>query len=96
MSKRIIFSYAFFFIAVTTQIIDLIFSSSELNREYYYNNLLQFALLVLIVSPITGIVLGLFAKRGKHKLIAIALNAIFFVSISLVALVNLWIITFGK
>ena len=96
MGKLNIFSYLFFFIAVIIQIIDFIFSSSELNREFYYNNFLQLTLLVLIVSPIIGIILGSFGKRGKHKLIAIALNALFFVSISLLAILNFWIITFGK
>lgn len=96
MDKFNIFSYVFFFIAITTQIIDFIFSSSELNREFYYNNILQLTLLVLIGSPIIGIILGLFGKSGKHKLIAISSNAVFFVSISLLALFNLWIMTFGK
>ena len=96
MGKFNILSYMFFFIAVITQIIDFIFSSSELNYEFYYNNFIQLTLLILIVSPIIGIILGLFGKRGKHRVIVIALNAVFFVFISLLAIINFWIITFGK
>jgi hypothetical protein len=86
------FSYLFLFIAVITQIIEFLLPSSV----FYYNQYLKFTLLIVIVSPIIGIILGLFGKRGNHKLIAIALNAVFFVSFSLLALLNLWIITFGK
>ena len=96
MGKLNMFSYIFLFIAVTIQVFDFIFSSSELNREFYYNNFLQLTLLVLVVSPIIGIIFGLYGKRGNLRLIAIALNTVFFVSFSLLALLNLWIITFGK
>lgn len=92
MDKLNSFSYLFLFIAVITQIIDFIFSSSA----FYYNHYLKFTLFIIIVSPIIGIILGGLGKRGKYKLIAILLNAAFFVSFSLLALLNLWIITFGK
>jgi len=92
MGKLNTFSYLFLFLAVITQISDFIFSSSV----FYYNHYLNFTLLIVIVSPIIGIILGSFGKRGNYKLIAIVLNVGFFISFSLLALLNLWIITFGK
>lgn len=75
MGKINIFSYLFLFIAVITQIIDFIFSASV----FYYNHYLKFTLLIVIVSPMIGIILGLFGKRGYYNLFAIALNFLFFV-----------------
>ena len=92
MGKLNTFSYLFFLIAVTTQITDYILPPSV----FYYNHYLKFTLIIIIVSPIIGIILGLFGKRGNYRLIAIALNVVFFVSFSLLALLNFWIITFGK
>lgn len=92
MDKFNAFSYLFFFIAVITQITDIIFSSSN----YYYNHFLQLILIVLVISPLIGIILGFFGEKGNYRLGAIALNAVFFVAISLLALLNLWIMTFGK
>ena len=85
-------SYLFLFIAVIAKIIDFIFFSSA----FYYNHYLYFTLLIVGVCPIIGFFLGLFGKRGNHKLIAIALNVVFFVSFSLLALLNLFVFTFGK
>ena len=92
MGKLNTFSYLFLFLAVITQISDFIFSSSV----FYYNHYLNFTLLIVIVSPITGIILSSFGKKGNYRLIAILLNVGFFVSFSLLALLNFWILTFGK
>lgn len=92
MGKLITLSYLFFFIALITQIIDFGFSSSD----YYYDHYLQLTLFVLAVSPIIGVILGIFGKKGNHRLIAIASNALFFAAVAPLALLNFWIMTFGK
>ncbi|MGK7377592.1 hypothetical protein ACSFXN_07095 [Planococcus sp. 1R117A] len=92
MSKLITFSYVFFFIALTTQIIDFKMGGSD----YYYHHFLQLALLVIVGCPIIGIVLGLYGKRGNLRLITLALNAVFFITCAPLAVLNLWIMTFGK
>ena len=92
MGKLNISSYLFLFIAVTTQVIDFIYSSSL----FYYEHYLKFTLLIVIISPIIGIILGLLGEKGNHKMIAVAFNIGFFISFSLLALLNFWIITFGK
>ena len=85
-------SYLFFAIAVTAQIVDVLFSSSQ----YFYTHYLQLTLLLIAVSPLIGIILGILGKWGNHKVIAIGLNLIFFISISLLATLNFLIMTFGK
>ena len=92
IGKLNIFSYLFLFIAVTAKVIDFIFSSSV----FYYDHYLQFTLLIVIISPTIGIVLAILGKRGYYNMMAIAFNVGFFISFSLLALLNLWIITFGK
>ncbi|PEF75895.1 hypothetical protein [Bacillus pseudomycoides] len=78
-----------FFIAVTGAIIE----SSFITSHYFYYHYFKPILLVEIISLIIGIVLGSF---GKPKQITIILNSLFFVLLSFLALLNLWITTFGK
>ena len=91
MSKSVIFSYAFFVIALTAQIIDFMYSGSD----YFYNHFLQWILLVIGVSPIIGFGFGLY-ERGSLGSIAFALNLLFFIAFGLLALLNFWIMAFGK
>ncbi len=49
-----------------------------------------------ILFPILGIILGAFGKSGIQKIIAIILNSLYFIPFSSLALLNVWIITFGK
>ncbi|MBO1582167.1 hypothetical protein [Bacillus sp. XF8] len=92
MQKLIILSYLFFLIAVTAVIIQ----SSFITSHFFYVHYFKSILLVEIISPIIGIILGLFGKAGKPKQIAIVLHSLFFICFSLLASLNLWIITFGK
>lgn len=92
MGKFNLLSYLFLFIAIATQLLDYILAPSL----FYYNNYVQFTLFIIGVSPIIGMILGLFGKKGDYKKFAIGLNIVFFVVFSLLALLNFWIITFGK
>ncbi|KOF08833.1 hypothetical protein AC739_18050 [Planococcus glaciei] len=91
MSKFDMFSFMFFFIALIAQLIDFICSGSI----YFYNHFLQWILLVIVVSPIIGFALGLY-DRGRLGSIAALLNLLFFLAFGLLALLNFWILTFGK
>ena len=48
------------------------------------------------MCPIIGIILGVLGKSGKPKIIAITLNSLIFILFSSLALLNVWIMTFGK
>ncbi|EEL72719.1 hypothetical protein bcere0026_2480 [Bacillus mycoides] len=52
--------------------------------------------MIEIIFPILGIILGAFGKSGVQKIIAIILNSLYFILFSSLALLNLWILTFGK
>ena len=92
MQKLIMWSYVFFLIAIIAAIIQ----SSFIGSHFFYNHYLKSILIIEIISPIIGIVLGSFGKAGKLKQIAIILNSLFFILFSLLAFLNLWIVTFGK
>ncbi|HDX9577141.1 TPA: hypothetical protein ROX88_000621 [Bacillus pseudomycoides] len=92
MRKLNILSYLCFSIAITAAIITSYFITSD----FFYSHYLKLILVVEIISPIIGIILGSFGKPGKPKQIAIILNSLFFILFSLLAFLNLWIITFGK
>lgn len=92
MGKLNTLSYLFLSIAVVAKIIDSTFIASH----FFYYHYLKFTLLIVIVCPIVGIILGALGKSGTPKLLAIVLNVVFFVLFSLLALLNLWILTFGK
>ncbi|WP_312470540.1 hypothetical protein [Neobacillus sp.] len=92
MGKLNALSYLFFSIAVIAKIIESTFITSH----FFYSHYLNFTLLIVIVSPFVGIILASFGKGKKTKWIAIALNGIFLFLFSPLALLNLWIINFGK
>ncbi|SFJ52646.1 MULTISPECIES: hypothetical protein [unclassified Bacillus (in: firmicutes)] len=92
MRELNILSYLCFSIAITAAII----ASSFITSDFFYSHYLKLILFVEIISPIIGIILGSFGKPGKPKQIAIILNSIFFILFSLLALLNLCIMIFGK
>lgn len=94
MGKLNTLSYVFFSIAVIAKIIETAFRTSDFFSSHYLN----FTLLIVIVSPFVGIILAPFGKGRNPKwiAIAIALNSIFLFLVSPLALLNLWIINFGK
>ncbi|XLP22647.1 hypothetical protein ACFMB7_01210 [Bacillus toyonensis] len=85
-------SYLFFSIAVITVMIEYLFISSH----FFYSHFLKYILIIEIMFPILGIILGAVGKSGTQKIIAIILNSLYFILFSSLALLNLWIMTFGK
>ncbi|MED0981939.1 hypothetical protein [Bacillus paramycoides] len=93
MKKRtMLLSYLFFSIAVIVVIIEYLFISSH----FFYSHYFKYILVIEIMCPILGIILGAFGKPGVQKIIAIILNSLYFILFSSLALLNLWISTFGK
>ncbi|AHX16626.1 hypothetical protein ORM92_28705 [Bacillus cereus] len=80
-------SYLFFSIAVISVIIKYLFIASHY---------LKYILMIEIMCPILSITLVALGKSGTLKVIAIILNSLYFILFSSLALLNLWIITFGK
>ncbi|HFK1663539.1 hypothetical protein [Bacillus cereus] len=80
-------SYLFFSIAVISVIIKYLFIASHY---------LKYILMIEIMCPILSITLVTLGKSGTLKVIAIILNSLYFILFSSLALLNLWIITFGK
>ncbi|MGH1286779.1 hypothetical protein [Bacillus toyonensis] len=85
-------SYLFFSIAVITVMIEYLFISSH----FFYSHFLKYILIIEIMFPILGIILGAVGKSGTQKIIAIILNSLYFILVSSLALLNLCIMTFGK
>ncbi|PFM58550.1 hypothetical protein COJ48_26465 [Bacillus cereus] len=85
-------SYVFFSIAVIAVMIEYLFISSH----FFYSHYLKYILVIEIMCPIIGIILGALGKPGKQKIIVITLNSLYFILFSSLALLNLWISTFGK
>ncbi|MDM5237315.1 hypothetical protein QUF83_14410 [Bacillus cereus] len=83
----VLLSYLFFSIAVIAVIIEYLFIPSHY---------LKCILMAEILFPILGIILGAFGKSGIQKIIAIILNSLYFILFSSLALLNVWIMTFGK
>ncbi|MDN3451811.1 MAG: hypothetical protein WBF39_05920 [Planococcus donghaensis] len=98
MGKLNALSFLFFFIALTMQIIDAVleYGNVSIDFNYYYDHFLQWVLLAIVGGPGTGFILAIFGKKGNPRLIAITANAIFFVIVAPLGLLNLWIMTFGK
>ncbi|EJR47198.1 hypothetical protein IIM_04444 [Bacillus cereus VD107] len=93
MKKRtMLLSYLFFSIAVIAVIIEYLFISSH----FFYSHYFKYILVIEIMCPILGIILGAFGKPGVQKIIVIILNSLYFILFSSLALLNLWILTFGK
>ncbi|MGH0430181.1 hypothetical protein ACQVPL_13025 [Bacillus hominis] len=88
----VLLSYLFFSIAVIAVIIEYLFIPSH----FFYAHYLKYILLVEIMFPILGIILGTFGKSGMQNIIAIILNSLYFILFSSLALLNVWIMTFGK
>ncbi|EJR01623.1 hypothetical protein [Bacillus cereus] len=88
----VLLSYLFFSIAVIAIIIEYLFISAH----FFYSHYLKYTLMIEIIFPILGIILGAFGKSGVQKIIAIILNSLYFILFSSLALLNLWILTFGK
>ncbi|MEB9545969.1 hypothetical protein COD82_16585 [Bacillus cereus] len=80
-------SYLFFSIAVISVIIKYLFIASHY---------LKYILMIVIIFPILSITLATLGKSGTQKIIAIILNSLYFILFSSLALLNLWIIAFGK
>ncbi|PFQ17703.1 hypothetical protein [Bacillus cereus] len=80
-------SYLFFSIAVISVIIKYLFIASHY---------LKYILMIVIICPILSITLVALGKSGTQKNIAIILNSLYFILFSSLALLNLWIIAFGK
>ncbi|WP_142318378.1 hypothetical protein, partial [Bacillus cereus] len=57
---------------------------------------LKYILMIVIICPILSITLVALGKSGTQKIIAIILNSLYFILFSSLALLNLWIIAFGK
>ncbi|MGG0728025.1 hypothetical protein, partial [Bacillus paramycoides] len=92
MKKRtMLLSYLFFSIAVIAVIIEYLFISSH----FFYSHYFKYILVIEIMCPILGIILGAFGKPGVQKIISIILNSLYFILFSSLALLNLWILTFG-
>ncbi|WP_144511604.1 hypothetical protein [Bacillus thuringiensis] len=88
----VLLSYLFFSIAVIAVIIEYLFIPSH----YFYSHYLKCIFMAEILFPILGIILGAFGKSGIQKIIAIILNSLYFILFSSLALLNVWIMTFGK
>ncbi|QWG26419.1 hypothetical protein EXW58_01700 [Bacillus mycoides] len=88
----VLLPYLFFSIAVIAVIIEYLFISSH----FFYSHYLKYTLMIEIIFPTLGIILGAFGKSGVQKIIAIILNSLYFMLFSSLALLNLWILTFGK
>ncbi|EOO12281.1 MULTISPECIES: hypothetical protein [Bacillus] len=88
----VLLPYLFFSSAVIAVIIEYLFISSH----FFYSHYLKYTLMIEIIFPILGIILGAFGKSGVQKIIAIILNSLYFILFSSLALLNLWILTFGK
>ncbi|ANC17510.1 hypothetical protein WR52_01560 [Bacillus cereus] len=80
-------SYLFFSIAVISVIIKYLFIASHY---------LKYILMIEIMCPILSITLATLGKSGTQKVITIILKSLYFILFSSVALLNLWIIAFGK
>lgn len=97
MDKLNAFSYLVFIMALAAQITDYIieYAIKSIAQNYYYDYFLQWTLLIIVGGPIIGLLLALYAKRGNHRWIAIVLNASILIAFGPLALLNLWIMTFG-
>ncbi|MFJ8356440.1 hypothetical protein [Bacillus paramycoides] len=88
----VLLSYLCFSIAIIAVIIEYLFISSHFFHSHYF----KYILMIEIMFPILGIILGAFGKSRAQKIIAIILNSLYFILFSSLASFNLWILTFGK
>ncbi|KQL52301.1 hypothetical protein AN964_01240 [Heyndrickxia shackletonii] len=95
MRKRLIaLSYLFFSISVMAKMVESLFSSSH----YFYYHYLNLTLIIVMIFPLIGFILACLGDGGKAKrrAIAIILNGICIFLFLPLALLNFWIINFGK
>lgn len=92
MDKINVFSYLFVTIAVVAKIIESTFITSH----YFYSHYLSITLIFIIVSPILGVIFGSYANKGISKKLGIILNITCFFLFAPLAILNFWIINFGK
>ncbi|MEM5663497.1 MULTISPECIES: hypothetical protein [Bacillus cereus group] len=85
-------SYLFFSIAVIAVMIEYLFISSY----FFYSHFLKYILIIEIMFPVLKYYFRAVGKSGTQKIIAIILNSLYFILFSFLALLNLWIMTFGK
>ncbi|MCU4769254.1 hypothetical protein OCF65_11260 [Bacillus toyonensis] len=85
-------SYLFFSIAVIAVMIEYLFISSH----FFYSHFLKYILIIEIMFPVLKYYFRAVGKSGTQKIIAIILNSLYFILFSFLALLNLWIMTFGK
>ncbi|ARC30163.1 hypothetical protein COM24_19005 [Bacillus toyonensis] len=85
-------SYLFFSIAVIAIMIEYLFISSH----FFYSHFLKYILIIEIMFPVLKYYFRAVGKSGTPKIIAIILNSLYFILFSFLALLNLWIMTFGK
>ncbi|MGQ4670498.1 hypothetical protein COL64_10115 [Bacillus toyonensis] len=85
-------SYLFFSIAVIAIMIEYLFISSH----FFYSHFLKYILIIEIMFPVLKYYFRAVGKSGTQKIIAIILNSLYFILFSFLALLNLWIMTFGK
>ncbi|MDN7240656.1 hypothetical protein QWY14_02590 [Planococcus sp. N028] len=95
MSKLNAFSYLFFFIAIIILVIVYFFEYILGSPNYFYTHFLEWTLLGIILFPIIGVMLGLSGEKGNLRLMAIALNTLFFIAFAPLALWKLWITFYG-
>ena len=94
MRKLLSLSYLFFTFTVAAKIVETIFSSSH----YFYYHYFNITLITVMVCPLIGFILACLGGIGKPKkmVIAIVINGICLFLLSPLALLNFWIINFGK
>ncbi|PEI86950.1 hypothetical protein [Bacillus toyonensis] len=85
-------SYLFFSIAVIAIMIEYLFISSH----FFYSHFFKYILIIEIMFPVLKYYFRAVGKSGTQKIIAIILNSLYFILFSFLALLNLWIMTFGK
>ncbi|PEL00170.1 hypothetical protein COL24_12645 [Bacillus toyonensis] len=85
-------SYLFFSIAVIAIMIEYLFISSH----FFYSHFLKYILIIEIMFPVLKYYFRAVGKSETPKIIAIILNSLYFILFSFLALLNLWIMTFGK
>ncbi|RFB18681.1 hypothetical protein DZB84_00025 [Bacillus sp. HNG] len=64
-------------------------------KHVYYIDI-RLNLLIIVITPIMGVIFGSLGKSGYPKLIAISFNIVFILFFVPLPLINLFIWTFGK
>ncbi|PFX65078.1 hypothetical protein, partial [Bacillus toyonensis] len=67
-----------------------------ISSHFFYSHFLKYILIIEIKFPVLKYYFRAVGKSGTQKIIAIILNSLYFILFSFLALLNLWIMTFGK